>query len=659
MNESTYCFGDFRLIPALREAWQSEQLIPVQPRVFDTLVYLIQHRDRAVGRDELISAVWGRVDLTDNVLCQIVGRARQLVGDTGEAQHSIRTISRFGYRWVRDLDVLSAQTETEQVDMNTEADIPPAYQIPAASRPHWTVAAMTLVLLCATCLISQASNAPIENGAAAATTLDAKLAHVRDALKHDRLDQARAIVRAFSDHDRARPDVRFETAELASKEGRYADALNANTALLADVGQSDPLIAGKAAAGAGWAEFVQGMDHYPTARRYYEQAIDLLRPLQGTDARLALGRVWSRLGGLHTNLVEFDAAERAYTQARIALEGIGDRSALGRLESNVGLMLTYQYRATDALPRLQRAADLCAQADDASCEAGARMNLVNIYLAQLRPAEALPSEPRLRDLRDRLGDPIDTSQLDLARADVLMANGRLNEAEIVLNGLAGRPTQNDPQLTAIRDLAASTLARGRANWKEAAASIQKALSSAWYVPDSGAATQARWKMIEALRALDDVPGIVKAAEASDAQANAYPDAPDIGLYAALARGTAAAAQGDEAKARKELNLALTQAEQNHSPYDLLQVYSAYAPFLIQQGEQIKARAMADRLDDWANHDFDAALVQLDIYHALGSEAWLASLDRARRLAGERIIPPALAAPSGDAETADARVAVAE
>lgn len=56
MNEPTYVFGTYRLAPARRELFDGDRLLTVQPRVFDTLTYLLQHRDRAVGRDELIAA---------------------------------------------------------------------------------------------------------------------------------------------------------------------------------------------------------------------------------------------------------------------------------------------------------------------------------------------------------------------------------------------------------------------------------------------------------------------------------------------------------------------------------------------------------------------------------------------------------------------------
>ena len=97
---SAYRFGRHRLDPARRELWQDGQVVTLTPQVFDCLAYLIAHRERAIGRDELIAAVWGRADVTDTLLGQTIMHARRAVGDNGTVQHSIRTVPRFGYRWV-------------------------------------------------------------------------------------------------------------------------------------------------------------------------------------------------------------------------------------------------------------------------------------------------------------------------------------------------------------------------------------------------------------------------------------------------------------------------------------------------------------------------------------------------------------------------------
>jgi DNA-binding winged helix-turn-helix (wHTH) protein len=100
MAAVNYTFAGFQLDPAGRELLQDGARVSLPPKSFDCLVYLVQHRDRAVGRDELISAVWGRADVSVALLAQTLLRARRAVGDTGTEQTAIRTVPRFGYRWI-------------------------------------------------------------------------------------------------------------------------------------------------------------------------------------------------------------------------------------------------------------------------------------------------------------------------------------------------------------------------------------------------------------------------------------------------------------------------------------------------------------------------------------------------------------------------------
>lgn len=93
-------FGPYLIDLAARELSDDSRLMRLSPRVFDCVAYLIEHRERAVGRDELIAAVWGRVDIADTQLAQVILKMRRAVGDSGEAQHTIRTVVGFGYRWV-------------------------------------------------------------------------------------------------------------------------------------------------------------------------------------------------------------------------------------------------------------------------------------------------------------------------------------------------------------------------------------------------------------------------------------------------------------------------------------------------------------------------------------------------------------------------------
>jgi DNA-binding winged helix-turn-helix (wHTH) protein/tetratricopeptide (TPR) repeat protein len=95
-----YRFADYRLDPAARELRRDGELLPLPRRVFDGLAYLVEHRDRAVGHDELIAALWGRVDVANTQVSQLVMHVRRAVGDDSAAQRVVRTVSGFGYRWI-------------------------------------------------------------------------------------------------------------------------------------------------------------------------------------------------------------------------------------------------------------------------------------------------------------------------------------------------------------------------------------------------------------------------------------------------------------------------------------------------------------------------------------------------------------------------------
>ncbi|MEP7044333.1 MAG: winged helix-turn-helix domain-containing protein [Dokdonella sp.] len=123
-----YRFGPWRVATQARELWRDGDLQPVARRVFECLAYLIEHRERAVGRDELVAALWGRVDVADVLVSQLVARARKAIGDEAQAQRAIRTIPGFGYRWVMPLDA--------SAPVDVAADLPAAAgTTPAAQEP--------------------------------------------------------------------------------------------------------------------------------------------------------------------------------------------------------------------------------------------------------------------------------------------------------------------------------------------------------------------------------------------------------------------------------------------------------------------------------------------------------------------------------------------
>jgi adenylate cyclase len=95
-----FTFGTSSLDVERRELRRAAELVPVQPQVFDLIVFLVKNRDRVVSKDELIDAVWGGRVISDSTLTSRLNAARAAIGDSGEEQKLIRTYARRGVRFV-------------------------------------------------------------------------------------------------------------------------------------------------------------------------------------------------------------------------------------------------------------------------------------------------------------------------------------------------------------------------------------------------------------------------------------------------------------------------------------------------------------------------------------------------------------------------------
>jgi DNA-binding winged helix-turn-helix (wHTH) protein len=71
----------------------------VQPQAFDLLVFLIRNRDHVASREDLVTAVW-EAAISESAIATGINAARRAIGDTGEQQTFIRTVSRRGIRFV-------------------------------------------------------------------------------------------------------------------------------------------------------------------------------------------------------------------------------------------------------------------------------------------------------------------------------------------------------------------------------------------------------------------------------------------------------------------------------------------------------------------------------------------------------------------------------
>lgn len=100
--EFFYEFGRFRIDPAQRLLLRDGRVIPLTPKVFDTLLLLVESRGRLMEKDELMEALWPDTFVEEGNLMQNVSRLRKVLGDNSGEQY-IETLPRRGYRFVAEV----------------------------------------------------------------------------------------------------------------------------------------------------------------------------------------------------------------------------------------------------------------------------------------------------------------------------------------------------------------------------------------------------------------------------------------------------------------------------------------------------------------------------------------------------------------------------
>ena len=118
-------FGDFELDTALFELRQSGERIPLEPQVFDLLVFLARNSHRTVTREEIYAEIWGDRIVSDTALSSQIKAARRAVGDDGASQHTISTLHGRGFRFVAPIES-GSRAEAKDADYTNYDRIAPA-----------------------------------------------------------------------------------------------------------------------------------------------------------------------------------------------------------------------------------------------------------------------------------------------------------------------------------------------------------------------------------------------------------------------------------------------------------------------------------------------------------------------------------------------------
>jgi len=101
----TYTFGGFVLDTRRCELRSGDDQLHLEPQVYAVLCHLVEHRDRLVGKDELLDVIWGHRFVAPATLNSRIKALRQALGDNGRTQRIVRTIRGRGFRFVAEVSV--------------------------------------------------------------------------------------------------------------------------------------------------------------------------------------------------------------------------------------------------------------------------------------------------------------------------------------------------------------------------------------------------------------------------------------------------------------------------------------------------------------------------------------------------------------------------
>lgn len=106
-----YRFASCELHVRSREVVKNGELVSLQPKAFDLLLFLIENRNRAVNKDELLQALWPGVHVSETALTRCIMKARRAIDDDDAKESAIKTVHGHGYRFVVPLGNKKTQSE--------------------------------------------------------------------------------------------------------------------------------------------------------------------------------------------------------------------------------------------------------------------------------------------------------------------------------------------------------------------------------------------------------------------------------------------------------------------------------------------------------------------------------------------------------------------
>jgi len=113
-------FQSFRLDVANQCLWRGQERVPIPPKAYDVLRYLVENPGRLVTPDELLEKLWPETYVNPEVLRKYILDIRKILGDRPDKPEFIETVTKRGYRFIAPV---MDETASPRADLPTQKEL--------------------------------------------------------------------------------------------------------------------------------------------------------------------------------------------------------------------------------------------------------------------------------------------------------------------------------------------------------------------------------------------------------------------------------------------------------------------------------------------------------------------------------------------------------
>jgi len=131
-QKAIYLFDDVRLDSNNFQVTKGGNLVSLEPKAFEVLLYLLSNPGRLIEKDDLLNAVWKDSFVTQNAMTRVIAQLRKALGDDAKQARYIETVPTRGYRFIADIQLIDSSADS--VTENPARTSQPSY----LSNHPWT-----------------------------------------------------------------------------------------------------------------------------------------------------------------------------------------------------------------------------------------------------------------------------------------------------------------------------------------------------------------------------------------------------------------------------------------------------------------------------------------------------------------------------------------